>query len=108
MFWIPIPGKQSEVDQIAKEWVELHKKKNAPRGYQTFKCVFGMDPGYMIVYWGKDELDFASKSKKNGEVMGEESEKLWARTLAVTQKIYHKTGWFRPDLSYTYTPVVVK
>ncbi|MEX2231022.1 MAG: hypothetical protein WD824_02590 [Cyclobacteriaceae bacterium] len=108
VFWFPMPGKQAEVDQIAKEWIELYKAKNAPRGYQTYRIVFGGEPGYIIVNWAKDELDYATKSKKNNEVMGEEASRLWARTMAITQRLYSKNGWYLRELSYTYQPVAAK
>lgn len=91
-----------------KEWLDLHKAKSSPRGYQTFRTVFGGEPGYVIVNWGKDELDWSTKSKKDNELMGEEAAKLWARTMAITQKRYRKNGWFLPELSYSYQPAVPK
>ena len=108
MFWLPLPGKQADVDQLMKEWLDLHKSKSSPRGYQTFRTLFGGEPGYVIVNWGKDELDWITKSKKNNELMGEDAAKLWARTMAITQKIYRKNGWFLPEVSYSYQPVAAK
>ena len=108
MFWFPLPGKQAEVDQLMKEWIELHRSKNAPRGYETFRTVFGGEPGYVIVNWGKDQLDNVAKAKATNELFGEAGAKLWARTLAVTSKMYNKDGWFLPALSYNNQPVMVK
>ena len=53
-------------------------------------------------------MDHLAKSKKTNELFGEEAGKLWARTMEITQKIYHKSGWFLTDLSYTYKPSVAK
>jgi hypothetical protein len=108
MFWFPLPGKQAEVDQIAKEWIDLHRSKKATNGYQTFRTVFGGEPGYVIVNWGKDELDFVTKSKQTNELFGEEAGKLWQRTMAITHRVYFKNAWYLPDLSYYPAPVAVK
>lgn len=102
MFWFPLDGKMEEVQQICKEVIDLHKSKNSPNGYQTFKTIFGGEPGYVVVTWGADEMDNLSKGKERNELLGEEGRKLWDRTMAITKKMYYKTGWFRPDLSYTY------
>jgi hypothetical protein len=101
MFWFPMDGMESEVDQIAKEWIELHQSKKSPDGYQSFKTVLGGEPGYVIVRWGKDEMDFYSKNKKGNELLGEEGAKLWSRTLAITKKVYRRNSWHLPDLSYS-------
>ncbi len=99
MYWYPLSGKEAEADQIVKEWIDLHKSKKAPRGYLTYKVVFGREPHWAFVSWGTDEIDNLTKSKKTGELFGEEGSKLWARTMAITKKISRKRGWALPDLS---------
>jgi hypothetical protein len=108
MFWFPIPGKEDEAHQIAREWIELHKSRKASNGYQTFQTVFGDEPGWVIVTWGKDEIDLLTKSKETNQLFGEAGSNLWERTMKITQKIYHKKGWFLPDLGYAYKPVAAK
>ena len=108
MFWVPIPGKEDEAHQIAREWVELHKSKRAPAGYQTFMNVFGDEPAWVIVRWGKDEIDVLTKIRETNLLLGEDGAKLWDRSLKITQKIYHKNGWFLPELAYTYKPLASK
>lgn len=68
----------------------------------------GSETGYVVVNWGKDQMDYLTKSKKSNELIGEEAGELWARTLAVTRKIYHKNGWMRSDLSYAHKPLAAK
>ena len=108
MFWFPIPGMEDEAHQIAREWVDLHKSKKAPAGYQTFQTVFGDEPAWVIVTWGKDEIDALTKSRDTNQLLAEAAANLWARTMKITQKIYHKKGWFLPDLGYAYKPVAAK
>jgi hypothetical protein len=109
MYWIPIDGMDAEVDKIATDWVQLHRSKNAPNGYQTYKTIMGGESAYVIVSWGKDEMDYLTKSAQGNKLMGEEAEKLWARTLAITKRIDHKNAWFMPDVSYWPTqPVSAK
>jgi hypothetical protein len=107
-FWFPLPGKQAEVEQISKEWVALHKSKNAPRGYHTFQTILGQEQGYVVVSWGKDQMDLLGKIKATNGLFGEEGAKLWARTLAITRKIYHKDAWYLPEVSYFYQPAPVR
>jgi hypothetical protein len=106
MYWIPVDGMDAEVDKIATEWVQLHRSTNAPNGYQTYKTIMGGESAYVIVSWGKDEMDYLTKSAQGNKLMGEEGEKLWARTMAITKRIDHKNAWFMADVSYWPAPPV--
>lgn len=99
LFWIPLPGKEPEAEKILSEYIKLIQTKKVPSGYTTYKIVFGRDPGYAMVSWGKDEADYAAKNQKSLELMSEEGSKLWARTMEITRKLSSKRGWVLPQYS---------
>ncbi len=103
LYWYPEPGKEAEAEKIVGEWLNLHKSKNAPGGIITYKIVFGNEPGYAFVGWGKNRLDWATKSQKNDELFKDEASKLWAKTMLITKKYYTVAGWRANDLAYTFS-----
>lgn len=103
LYWYPQHGKAAEAEKIIGEWLKLYTSKNAPGGVITYKVLFGREPGYAFVSWGKNRLDWASKSQKNNELFGAEASKLWARTLEITKRYYSVQGWVATDLAYTFS-----
>ncbi len=103
MFWEVLPGKEAEGEKLIMEWLNLYKSKNAPNGVLTYKVLFGRAPGYAFVHWGKSPLDLETKSQKSNELFGEEAGKLWAKTMTMTKKYYHRKAWVLPDFSKTLT-----
>ena len=100
LFWQVLPGKEAEGEKIIMEWKKLHEDKKAPNGFVTYKVLFGREPGYAFVSWGKNEVDLATKAQKTNELFGEEGGKLWAKTMAMTKKYYSKRAWVLPDFSH--------
>lgn len=103
LFWEFQPGKEAEAEKLIMEWKTLYESKKAPGGFLTFKVLLGRAPGYAFVGWGKNELDYATKNQKNNEAFGDESGKLWAKTLTITRKYYSKRAWVLSDHSYAMT-----
>jgi hypothetical protein len=101
MYWQVLPGQEKASEEILKEWVKLYESKKTPSGFLTFKVLFGAEPGYAIVNWGKDEVDAATDFQKTKELTGEEAGKLWHKTMAITKKYYSKRGNILPDASYS-------
>jgi len=94
-------GKESEFSDIFKEWVDLFKTNNISDGFNTFMGFFGTEqPLYLWMMNGKNPADFWNQNKVNNEILGEEADILWEKTLKVLRKFEYKTGWFRPELSY--------
>jgi hypothetical protein len=106
LFWYPLPGKDEEAQKIIQEWLTLYKSKNAPSGVLTFKSVFGTEPGYAFVAWGKNPADLAAKDQKNNELFGDAAAKLWERTLAITKHYNNIRAWVLPDHSNMQAPAV--
>jgi len=101
-FWWPLPGKQAEAEAILREWKKLAESKKSADGYEVYRGGLGTDgPGYVITSWGKDQVDMATKAKKSQELNGDEGQKIWHKTLAITKSYNTKQAWVMPDLSYT-------
>ena len=95
------PGKSDEAREIAKEWVTLYESKKSPMGFRTYTGDLGTNIStYTWVRWAKSAADFYTQEEKNRELLGEEGENLWNRTLAVMDKFEHNNGRVRLDLSY--------
>ncbi len=97
-------GKEKEVREIAKAYLELFKSKNIPDGYNLFMREMGSEmPLVVVVTWGKNAPDYSSETEKIDAMLGEEGKALAARAMAITRKFEQKDGWARPDLSYMPT-----
>jgi hypothetical protein len=104
MFWRfchVLPGKESEFENICREWVELDKEVNRSDAYSTFVVEIGTEmPLYFWTVRGISAADFQKQQEIYGTKAGEKAGELWNRTLALIQKLEDKTGMYRPDLSY--------
>ncbi len=93
--------KEEEAKEILKEWQALYQSKSIPTGYRLYVGGLGTEiPSYTVVRWAKNEVEYYMQVQKNEELLGEEAEALWQKTLAIMQKFEHKNGGIRPDLSY--------
>jgi len=93
--------KTVEFEEIMKKWVALFKEKNVGDGFNTFMGEMGTDnPFYFWAESGKSPADFFTWSEKIMEMIGEEAEPLWMKTMGVLRKFEGKGGMFRPELSY--------
>jgi len=102
-FWHTLPGKGNEAEGILGEWKKLHESKKAPAGFLGLKVIFGELEEYIIVSWGKNPVDEATKYQKTLELIGDEGNKLWLKTQAITKDIYNKRAEFLPQFSYSKT-----
>jgi hypothetical protein len=100
-YWWPLPEKGAEAEKIMGEWKKLYESKKSQVGYMIYKVVYGREPGYAIVSWGKNRMDTATKETKNNELLGEEAGKLWLRTQAISKRYENKRAWILTDMSYT-------
>jgi hypothetical protein len=105
MFWRfchVLPGKESEFENICREWVRLDKEVNRSDSYDTFVVEMGTEmPLYFWTVRGKSAADFFNQQEVYGTKGGEKIMKLWNRTAALFKKLEDKAGMYRPDLSYT-------
>ena len=94
-------GKGEEAMEILKEWTALCQLKNVPMAYRTYIGGLGTEvPSVVWVEWAKDEVEYYTQRQKNSELLGEEADALWQKTLAITKRFEHNNGSMRLDLSY--------
>ena len=97
-------GKGEEAMEILKEWTALSQSKNVPTGYRTYIGGLGTEvPSVIWVEWAKDEVAYYTQGQKNRDLLGEEGDALWQKTLAITKRFEHNNGSIRLDLSYVPT-----
>jgi len=95
------PGKESEFEEICKEWVALDTSVNRADSYELFVGDIGTEmPFYFWVARAKSAADFYKQQEVYGSKGGEKIMDLWKRTMALCRKYDEKSGMYRPDLSY--------
>jgi len=92
---------QDQMMNLAKEWKKLYEDKNVSNGYTIYTNGFGHEGPVLVIHtWATNPVDHAQKNQKRQELLGEEAQKLWERTAALTYRIETKTGWLMSDMSY--------
>jgi hypothetical protein len=100
-FYYLQPGKESEAEAIAKDYVALFKSKNVGDGFTIFMATMGQDlPLLIAAIPSKSPADFAAVDEKTNATLGADLRALQARALGITRRLEHREGWVRPDLSY--------
>ncbi len=100
-FYYLIPGKETEVESIAKDYLALFRQKNIPDPYSIFMGVFGNDlPLLVVTAPAKSAADFAAQDERNNATLGAAVRPLEQRAMAVTRRYEQRESFFRPDLSY--------
>jgi len=94
------PGREAEADAVAKDFVELYRKKNLPDRYRLFKVVMGWDTPLIIVTTpAKSAADYEARNAQTKQAIGAEGMALFQRAFALTRRFEMHGGWIRPDLS---------
>ncbi|MHC4766796.1 MAG: hypothetical protein ACYTF2_17020 [Planctomycetota bacterium] len=100
-FYYVIPGKQKDIEAIAREFSDLYKSKGIDTGWSIFESVSGSDLPVIVVAQGaKSAADFYSNRERLRELLGEEAKKLGEKVGATVRRMEFKEGMPRPDLSY--------
>jgi len=100
-FYYLVPGKESEAEQVAKDYAALFKAKNIADGFTIYLPMNGNDlPLLVAAITAKSPADWASNDEKINATLGNDIRPLQARALAITRRLETREGWYRPDLSY--------
>lgn len=100
-FYHVYPGKEDQISEIAKEWIDLNKSMDIRQGYRLYMGDMGTDmPLVIVAYSARSASDFYSNYEKNMMKLGEAGKKLMEKTMAITWKMERREGSMRPDLSY--------
>ena len=96
-----LPGKESEFENILREYLEMDKEVNKSIGYDAFVGEMGTEmPLYFWTERANNAADIYSDQEEYVTKIGEKGMELWKKLSALLRKLEDKTGWFRPDLSY--------
>jgi hypothetical protein len=93
-----------EAETLLAEWVKALSRKNCPAGFHIYRTVFGGQPRFISISWGKNQADLAQKLQKNHELLGDEGAVLWEKVLSITNSYYTKVGWLDNELGYSPSP----
>lgn len=94
------PGKETELDKLAKDWRALATAKGIRDGYRVFETVTGPElPLLVVATPGRDATDLAAAWAANVKAGGAEWQALMARTIGLTHRFQTKVGTWRGDLS---------
>lgn len=108
-------------DMNYRVWYQLHYKpengKKVKEGMKAIKAMFqekgskeyynvyhsgmgSMDSYYLVSVAAKDEVDSATRSKANQDVLGPDRYETFDKLMAHLEKFVESRGQMRPDLSY--------
>ncbi|MHC4785980.1 MAG: hypothetical protein ACYTE6_08425 [Planctomycetota bacterium] len=100
-FYYALPGKQEELEAIAKEFAELYARHGIDTGWSFYKSVTGTDlPLYVVAVGAKSPTDYFTNQDRIRELIGEEAKEIAAKVGATLRKMEYKEGYVRPDLAY--------
>ena len=94
------PGREAEAEALAREIVDLFRKKGVTSGYRLLKVVMGPEtPLLTVVIPARDPADFAAQDAAGRELLGAEGQALFQRAFALSRRFEQHEAWIRPDLS---------
>jgi hypothetical protein len=100
-FYYVLPGKEKEIEAIAKEFVDLYQSKGIDTGWSLYQSLTGNDLPVIVVAQGaKSEADYHANRARLHELLGEEAKMIGKKVGATIRKSEYKDGYTRPDLSY--------
>jgi len=95
------PGKMDKAVEMAKAAKKLYEDKDSKAYYRLYRSGFGtMDSYFMVAVSGKDAASVEKMRKENGELLGEEGEKLSSEIQKIFSKREVVTGHVKPEISY--------
>lgn len=95
------PGKEAEMQELCKDWVELYKSKGITEPYTTWVAFIGNElPLYVFVMAAKDAVDFQQANSANMEKLGDAGNALYEKTMKLIKRMEFKNGEAMPDLMY--------
>lgn len=94
------PGREPEAEALARELVELFRKKGVTSPYRLFKVVMGPEtPLLTVVIPARDPADYAAQDAAGRDLLGAEGQALFQRAFALSRRFEQHDAWIRPDLS---------
>ena len=95
-------GKEEEYTKLIMGLQDLFRSKNVSQAWYCYQGIMGeKTPVYYWVSRAKNAVDFYTQNAKMWEALGEEGGSFYEKIMKLIRKREKKTGWYRPDLSYT-------
>ena len=99
------PGRETEADALAREFVELFRKKGIPDGYRLFRVLMGAEmPMIAVMFGARDAADYQAQDAKGRQILGPEGAALFQRAFSLSRRFESHNGWWRADLSLPPAP----
>jgi hypothetical protein len=96
------PKNQGKLKEGMKAIKEMFESKGSKEHYRIYSSGFGtMESYYMVAIAYKDEIDSATRSKENDELLGEGRHEVFGNAMKYVSRIEEITGAIRPDLGYS-------
>lgn len=99
-YYYLLPGREMEVDALAKEFAALWKAKGIQTPWTLYKAVTGDDlPMILVRTDAKDAADYYTQDAKDVAMAGAEGQALFQKAFAISRRVEHRSGMVRRDLS---------
>lgn len=96
------PKNAAKMKEGMKAVKELFESKGSKEYYNVYHTALGtMDNYYLVSIPAKGEIDSATRSKANQDVLGPDRYKTFNKVINYTEKMEEFRGKMRPDLSYS-------
>lgn len=96
------PEDQEKLRQGMKAIKEMFASKGSKSYYRVYRSGFGtMESYYMVAISYKDEVDAATKSKANDELLGDDRYETFNKAINYVSRFEEFSGEIRPDLAYS-------
>ncbi|MDH3734246.1 MAG: hypothetical protein OEU54_11970 [Gemmatimonadota bacterium] len=96
-----IPGLEADFEGIATQIVDLFGGAGIEHGYRIYAYVIGADmPLYVMVERASDEADYASRTARIRETVGDRADALFGRLLQFARRVDVMEGSVRGELSF--------
>jgi hypothetical protein len=96
------PQNAAKVREGMKAIKDLYVAKNSKVYYRIYRNGFGTSEDfYLVAASSKDEIDSATKSKTNKDVLGPDRWDTFSKVMNYASRVEEYSGEMRPDLSYS-------
>lgn len=94
------PGNRDEVKTHMQKVKKMFSDNNSKMHYRVYRSAFGTEAEYYLVsVAAADELDMATKSKANEQLMGEKGQSTMFEMFQTTLGIVETEGYMRPEMA---------
>lgn len=96
------PSNQGKIREGMKAIKEMFASKGSKEYYRVYRSGFGTSESYfMVAISSKDEIDSATRSKANDELLGPDRYETFNKVMNYASKFEEYSGAIRPDLAYS-------